>query len=243
MGLIYNFQDLVRSIPSDIEAGYTLRTGGCSKGKYAGFNLGDHVDDDPSDVARNRKLLEDAIDSKIVWMQQTHSNSVVFVDKFQTQPVLADGLVTNQAHIAIAVMTADCLPLLLFSSDSQVISCVHCGWRGLQGKIAANAISVMRTYTQAPISAILGPCIGPDSYEVGEDFLVNFPDKRESCFKKTINNKYLCDLAKICSMDLQALGIKDIFYCNQDTFKDSKNFYSYRRNPITGRMASFILKK
>ncbi len=243
MGLIYNFQNAACCIPSDIDAGYTLRAGGYSKGKYAGFNLGDHVGDDPSDVAHNRKLLEDTIDAKIVWMQQTHSNSVVFIDKFQRQPVLADGLVTNQAHFAIAVMTADCLPLLLFSSDSKVIACVHCGWRGLQGKIVANAISLMRAYTQAPISAILGPCIGAGSYEVGADFLVNFPDKREHCFKKTINNKYLCDLAGICSIDLRNLGIDNILSCHKDTFKDSRNFYSYRRDPITGRMASFILKK
>ncbi len=243
MDLIYKFRESACSIPADIEAGYTLRAGGYSKGKYAGFNLGDHVDDDPLDVAHNRKLLEDTIDTKIVWMKQTHSNSVVFIDKFQKQPVLADGLITNQAHIAIAVMTADCLPLLLFSSDSKVISCVHCGWRGLHEKIVANALSIMRIYTQAPINAILGPCIGPNSYEVGADFLVNFPDKRESCFKKTKNNKYLCDLTKICSLDLQALGVNKIFSCQKDTFGDNENFYSYRRNPITGRMASFILKK
>lgn len=242
MDLIYSFKKSNCNIPADIESGYTLRGSGHSKGHYASFNLGDHVADAPLDVAYNRKLLEKTIASKIVWMQQTHSNSVVFVDKLQSKPVLADGLVTNQANIALAVMTADCLPLLLFSSDSQVISCVHCGWRGLQGKIVANALSIMRSYTQAPIRALLGPCIGPNSYEVGPEFLANFPDKRESCFKKS-NDKYLCDLVKICTLDLKALGVNEIFSCNEDTFKNSEKFYSYRRDPVTGRMASFIMKK
>ncbi len=246
MALIYKFNKDVDFIPKNILAGYTLRSQGVSKYPYDCFNLGDHVGDNLKDVLKNRLDLENLLGSKIIWMNQTHSKHVALVENDECKCFDADGLVTTKDNLVLAVMTADCLPVLLFDDKSKVVSAIHCGWKGLCSGIVSESLKIMRQYTDGIICALLGPCIGKDSYEVGPEFLDHFANLLKDptpCFKKSKNNKYLCDLVKACELNLKDLGVEKIYSCNEDTFKAKDKFFSYRRDKITGRMASFIVIK
>lgn len=236
---------------------YTTKEDGVSVGPYAGFNLGLHVEDDVKSVLKNRYGLEKNIRKKLVWMNQTHSNVVKFVDYKDAQSakgmssgteaislgVEADGIVTIDKSVALCVLTADCLPLLLASEDKKVVAAVHCGWKGMQSGIIRNTIALMRRCTFAPIYAFIGPCIGPMSYEVGPELLEQFcnanPKSKEE-FEAQGNGKYLCSLPGLCSMFLNDLGIDNIKNSNLDTYAEDSKFFSYRRENVTGRIASII---
>ncbi len=246
----------VENFVKGVEAGYTIREGGKSETPYDSFNLGLHVGDDERNVLKNRQLLEKSLHKNIVWMNQTHSNKVEWCDVRNAQSakamlrgteavtlgVEADGIVTNDRNVALAVMTADCLPLLMASSDKKVVAAVHCGWKGLKNGIVKNAVKQMRKGSLAPIIAYLGPCIGPKSFEVGaevlDQFKVSFPKAVEAFIQKD-NGKYLCSLPMLCTQALNECGVTNIIQSNEDTFSQDK-FFSYRRHNQTGRMASII---
>lgn len=241
----------------NIKAFYTTRDGGYSKEPYDSFNLGLHVQDDNDAVLKNRIMLENHLGRKVVFMNQTHSNNVTYVtnkDISDSQKMLdktlpvglgvdCDGIVTDSKNIALAVLTADCLPLLLATEDSSVIAAVHCGWKGIYGGIIKNAVDLIRSKSNAQIYAIIGACIGPESFEVGPELLEKFEsvitDAKEA-FVPTANSKYLCSLPKLCELSLNGLDIKKIYNLNLDTFKSDSHLFSYRRANITGRMASII---
>ncbi len=246
----------VENFIKGITLGYTVRDGGVSSVPYDSFNLGLHVGDDEKCVLKNRQTLEKIIHKNIVWMNQTHSNKVALCDFSNAQSaramqrgteavtlgIEADGIVTNDKNVALAVLTADCLPLLMATEDNRVISAVHCGWKGLKSGIVKNAVTLMRRCSLANIHAYIGPCIGPECFEVGSEvldlFLENFP-KAEDAFKAKDNGKYLCSLPLLCTQALNQCGISQIIYSNEDTFSSDK-FFSYRRSNVTGRMASII---
>ena len=246
------------SIPN-IKAFYTTKNGGFSVGNFASLNLGLHVDDDPVAVLKNRLLLEDMIHKKIIFMDQTHSAIVKVVEKHDLADakqmldgktpislgVKADGVVCFDDDIAIAVLTADCLPLLLATEDGSAIAAVHCGWKGIYQNIAKNAVALIRERTQSSIKAYLGPCIGPKSFEVGADLKEKFL-ALDTAFSKAFtpknNDKYLCSLASLCSMQLSKLGIDNITDSAIDTFDENNELFSYRKSHITGRIATVIYK-
>lgn len=246
----------VENFLNGVYAAYTIKEGGKSEGPYQGFNLGLHVGDDEQTVLKNRQLLEKSIHRSIVWMNQTHSNKVVLCDYRNAQSakgmlrgteavtlgVDADGIVTNDRNVALAVLTADCLPLLMASEDKKVIAAVHCGWKGLKAGIVKNAVTLMRRCSLANIHAYLGPCIGPKSFEVGSEVLEQFSEtfpKAKDAFVSRNNGKYLCSLPLLCSQALTQCGVNNIVFSDEDTFIGEK-FYSYRRANVTGRMASII---
>ena len=189
-------------------------------------------------------------------MNQTHSDKVSLCDYRNAQSakamlrgteavslgVEADGIVTNDRNVALAVLTADCLPLLMASEDKKVIAAVHCGWKGLKAGIVKNAVTLMRRCSLSNIHAFIGPCIGPKSFEVGqevlEQFSENFSHAKEAFVSKD-NGKYLCSLPMLCSQALTECGVNNIVYSGEDTYSDEK-YYSYRRANVTGRMASII---
>lgn len=246
----------VENFLNGITAAYTIRDGGNSEGPYKGFNLGLHVGDDEHIVLKNRQILEKSVHKSIVWMNQTHSDKVVLCDYRNAQSaksmlrgteavslgVEADGIVTNDRNVALAVLTADCLPLLMASEDKKVIAAVHCGWKGLKSGIVKNAVTLMRRCSLSNIHAYIGPCIGPKSFEVGQEvldlFSENFSHAKEAFVSKD-NGKYLCSLPLLCSQALTECGVNNIVFSDEDTYSDEK-YYSYRRANVTGRMASII---
>lgn len=240
-----------------VKALYTTRLEGKSEGDYSSFNLGLHVEDDPKDVLQNRLSLEKHLSKKVVFMNQTHSDKVVLVDKNDVcecekmlegkRPVSlgvdADGIVSCDKSVALAVLTADCLPLLMTTEDGSVVAAVHCGWKGVYSNIIKNAVSLIREHSQREIYAYLGPCIGPESFEVGGELLDKFKsviEKADLAFTKKDNGKYLCSLPLLTRMQLEKAGVTKIAESNVDTYQNSNLLYSYRRAKRTGRMASVI---
>jgi len=222
---------------------------------YDHFNLGEHVGDKPENVSKNRRLLLELLpsNSKIQWLDQVHGNKVVTVESHSTTPFVADAAITKQKNITLAIMTADCLPILLTATDGSEIAAIHCGWKPLAKDIIAKTVDKMQTSNEN-IVAWLGPCIGKLAFEVGEEVKIAFESQSEkfksafsvisppSNVKTPEKVKYLADLAKIAKYQLKALGINNIHHLNHCTYSDEQQYYSYRRDHITGRMASFICR-
>lgn len=240
-----------------VKALYTTRLEGKSEGDYSSFNLGLHVKDEPQAVFQNRLALEKHLSKKVVFMNQTHSDKVILVDKNDvcecekmlegktpvSLGVEADGIVTCDSTVALAVLTADCLPLLMTTEDGSVVAAVHCGWKGVYSNIIKNAVSLIREHSQREIYAYLGPCIGPESFEVGGELLDKFKsviEKADLAFTKKDNGKYLCSLPLLTRMQLEKAGVTKIEESNVDTYQNPNLLYSYRRAKRTGRMASVI---
>ncbi len=217
-------------------------SGGVSTGPYSSLNLGLHVGDRPEHVQENRKRFASDTGLPAVYMNQTHSCRVEFAKAFTEMPVDADGIVTDSREFSLAVMTADCLPLLLAASDGSCAAAVHCGWKGVYGKIASEAIRLMRTVTDAPLEAYIGPCIRQRSYEVDAVFRDRFIEQNPenaSAFLSKENGRFLCSLPELVKKELAAAGVTRIADDDLDTFSDPR-FFSYRRNKVTGRIASAV---
>ena len=233
--------------PKNVHAFSTTRIGGVSKHPYEGknggdgFNLGDHVGDDPSSVARNREILDASLPSPINFLSQVHGINVVEASSFEENRI-ADASVTTKKSIVCAVLTADCLPVLLSNASGTVVAAAHAGWRGLASGILQETIKAMRETTSDEIFAWMGPAIGSTQFEVGIDVLEVFSQLNAShCFIPTKKNgKYLADiysLAKLAMAQVEVFRVEGGDHC---TFTDHANFYSYRRDGTTGRIASVI---
>ncbi|MEM6582638.1 MAG: peptidoglycan editing factor PgeF [Pseudomonadota bacterium] len=236
--------------PPSIIAFTTLRTGGISEGRYSSLNLADHVSDDRDAVETNRGILADHLPSgiRINWLQQVHGNIAVSVDDVAgvTQ---ADAGVSSTRGQACAVLTADCLPVLMCSRDGSVVAAAHAGWRGLLAGILENAVRAMMV-PPGDILAWLGPAIGPSAFEVGPEVRQAFlaasrPEHlpaTEACFVASSRSKkrYMADLYALAHLRLCGLGEANIFGGHDCTHSDSRRFFSFRRDGETGRMASVI---
>lgn len=228
------------------QAAYSLRTGGVSLPPYDCLNLGDHVGDDLKAVARNRAIFAKAFGADPVYMQQVHGTEVIVLDARPAAIPVCDALVTATPGLALAVMTADCLPLLLCSEDGRACAAVHCGWKGLAGGIVANTVKAMRKLTSAPIAAYMGPCIGPASFEVGPEVKERFATllgNVDYAFAQGRSDRLWCSLPSLCAAALKAeeIDMSCVHQAYCDTFADPAHFFSYRRNPVTGRMATVVM--
>ncbi|MEC8226143.1 MAG: peptidoglycan editing factor PgeF, partial [Pseudomonadota bacterium] len=183
--------------PNTVSALSTIRQGGVSVAPFDSFNVGLHVGDDEQAVLANRALLANQLPNPAVWLNQTHSSDVVVIDEqFDLSQVRsADSLYTRLVKQPLAIMTADCLPVLLCSSSGDEVAAVHGGWRGLAQAILANTVS----HFQAPandIIAWLGPAIGPSQFEVGQDvkdsFCLQNPVHQQAFTAK--HEKYMADI-------------------------------------------------
>ena len=155
--------------PPNVRAACTLRDGGVSEGAYTSLNLGDHVGDEPQRVARNRAIVERAIEARPIYLKQVHgSTGVIAVDANAEDGIEADGCWTRQRGIACTIMVADCLPVLLSAQDGSRVAAAHAGWRGLSGGIVEATVRATGV-EPASLVAWLGPAIGPDAIEVGPD--------------------------------------------------------------------------
>jgi len=180
-----------------------------------------------------------ALPSEPVWLEQIHSNRVVAAAT--SHPLQqADASYTDLAGVVCAVMTADCLPLLLCDVDGTQVAAIHAGWRGLLAGIIGNTVACMKN---RDLLVWLGPAIGPESFEVGSEVRAAFLEKSaefSSAFKEQDNGKWLADIYQMARIELQALGINKVFGGNFCTVTEQDRFYSYRRDKVTGRMATLI---
>ena len=240
--------------PANIHAATTLRTGGVSQGAYFSLNPATHVSDEADQVKQNRQIIREMLDlpSEPVWLDQIHSNRVVKAVNPPYPPLQkggrgdlqqADASYTNEAGVVCAVMTADCLPLLVCSADGAHVAAVHAGWRGLLAGVISNTIDAMQTQD---LLVWLGPAIGPDCFEVGAEVRDAFLEKSAAfneAFKAQSNDKWLADIYQLARIELAALDITNVYGGTHCTVTEHERFYSYRRDTQTGRMATLIWRE
>jgi len=232
--------------PPTIHALTTTRRGGQSVGPYAEFNLAAHVGDNSDQVTQNRLILQQELGLSTAphWLNQTHSNTVLTLGPHPLdQPPTADGSYTAVQNRICTVLTADCLPILLCNRQGTEVAAVHAGWRGCLGGILGNAVACFRSPPE-DLLAWLGPAIGPEAYEVGQDLVDAFTQHNElmaKAFAPRPQQKYLANLYLLATLELQSLGVQSIYGGEHCTYTENKTFFSYRREEgITGRIASLI---
>ena len=219
--------------------------GGFSEGNYGAFNLASHVGDDPAAVAANRKKL--SIDLNLpaepVWLDQVHSNRVIKADQVAAGELpQADASVASGGGVVCAVLTADCLPVFFCNRQGTEVGVAHAGWRGLHAGILSATLAKMQSPAE-DILVSLGPAIGPEAFEVGQDVydaFVSNNDANSQAFITMDETHYLCDIYKLARIELSAAGVKSVAGGAHCSFNEAPLFYSYRRHSSTGHMASLI---
>ncbi len=225
--------------PSCIRAAVTLRSGGKSEGPYTSFNLAAHVGDDPEAVALNRQLLKERLNlpQEPLWLNQAHGSKVICAGTAFSFPPVADASFTSSPNLVCAVLTADCLPILL--TDGHTVAAVHAGWRGILAGVIEQALAVP-PWRKPPI-AWLGPAVGPQAFEVGEEIKTAFlaKDPALALAFRPQGERYLADIYLLARTILHRYQVKSYGggFC---TFSDPERFFSYRRDGVCGRMASLI---
>jgi len=230
--------------PANIHAATTLRTGGVSCGAYASLNPAMHVGDDADLVKQNRQIIKESLGlpSEPVWLDQIHSNRAVPAVKTELLHQ-ADASYTAESGVVCAVLTADCLPLLVSAADGSQVAAIHAGWRGLLAGVIGNTIGAMQN---SDFLVWLGPAIGPDCFEVGAEVLDAFLEKSAAfitAFKEQGNGKWLADIYQLARIELAMLGIDKVYGGGFCTVTEQERFYSYRRDKQTGRMATLIWRE
>lgn len=229
--------------PAHIRALTTLRTGGVSKGDFASLNLALHVNDDPASVRENRRLLAAAaqVPGEPVWLEQVHGTDVVQANG-QTSPPRADACVARKPGQVCAIMTADCLPVVFCDRTGTRVAAAHAGWRGLVSGVLANTIDALDT-APGQLLAWLGPAIEPAAFEVGgevrDQFVARDP-RNCAAFMPNARGRWQANLYELARLELQRAGVAAVYGGGLHCFADSERFFSYRRNPRTGRMATLI---
>lgn len=230
--------------PANVHAGTSWRQGGISQGAYASLNLAMHVGDDARAVLENRHRL--GLPTEPIWLNQVHGLTVVNAGKAAKekpeQVIEADAAYTDMADAICAVLTADCLPVLICDRAGNHVAAVHAGWRGL----AAGIIDRVVTALQLPgdqLLAWLGPAIGPHAYEVGGDVREAFLHRdadAHTAFRPSRPGHWWMDIYQLARQQLAQQGVTEVYGGDHCTWQESDRFYSYRRDGVTGRMASVI---
>ena len=235
--------------PANVKALQTTRNGGISVAPYNSLNLGEHVKDNPLHVAQNRQLLSQFLPSEPVWLNQVHGVDVIDAANTSCAPS-ADASYATRKNVVCVTMTADCLPILLCDQAGTAVASIHAGWRSLCDGVIEATVKQMPV-DSSQLMAWLGPAIGPNAFEVGGDVRAQFmakDAKAELAFKKHGDNqeqdKWLADIYQIATQRLNNLGITQIYGGGQDepwcTYTDKEKFFSFRRDGVTGRMATLI---
>ncbi len=233
--------------PDRVRAAFSLRSGGVSAAPYDSLNLAIHVGDAPGAVRENRRRLEArlGLPSEPLWLDQCHGIEVVDADGIAATPLAprADAAVTRRPGRVLAILVADCVPVLLACIDGSAIAVAHAGWRGLAGGVLEAAVATLRAApgAAAGLCAWLGPGIGPARFEVGREvraaFLAQDP-AAAAAFRPNERGRWLCDLHALARARLAALGVPAVQADPSCTASDARRFYSYRREGVTGRMAA-----
>ena len=219
------------------------KNGGVSEGIYDSLNCGINSGDKKENVYKNLNIVSKKIGLNIenlFTMNQTHSNKVVVINNLNKhiQRIDSDALITNQKNIAISVLTADCVPILIYDEVNQIIACIHAGWKGAVSGIIKNTLNeIINISKNSKINVAIGPCIGVDNYEVGPEFFTKFIQEsknNESFFLHSTRNKFLFDLRKYVNSKLEEFEINHIENIDFDTFSEDKKFFSFRRSKQVG---------
>lgn len=229
--------------PPGVRAASSLRAGGVSQAPFSGLNLGAHVGDDPAHVAENRRQLAAALNlpAEPVWLTQVHGHRTVRAEAPGDRT--ADAAYARESGVVCVVMTADCLPVLLCSRDGLAVAAAHAGWKGLAGGVLESAVESMGT---DDLMAWLGPAIGPEAFEVGGEVREAFTARGAEFadgFRAVGDGKFLADIYHLARLTLNRLGIADIYGGGWCTHAQADDFFSYRRDRTTGRMASLIWRE
>lgn len=234
--------------PENVHAATSTRLGGVSQEPFASLNVAGHVGDDAASVAANRKRLGQALllPEKPHWLSQVHGTGVVALDDGSIGLPEADASTTREPGCVCAVLTADCLPVLFCDRSGTRVAAAHAGWRGLAAGVLESTVEALGV-PKGEILVWLGPAIGPQSFEVGEDvcqaFVEQNPEAASAFVPLAANAKeghWLADLYQLARMRLAKVGVTSVYGGGFCTFKDQEQFYSFRRDGQTGRMASLI---
>lgn len=228
--------------PAQVNAWVSTRDGGISLAPYSTLNLGTHVGDEPEAVTENRRRLaaELGLPAEPNWLTQVHGRRVVDLDEPWSGP--ADGAVTGRTGIVCAVLTADCLPVLLADRNGRRVGIAHAGWRGLAAGVLDAVVAAMNT-PPAELLAWFGPAIGPGAYEVGDDVCTAFLQAdadSAAAFEPNERGRWQADLYSLARLRLQKLGVTSIHGGGSCTYSEPERFFSHRREAPCGRMASLI---
>jgi len=228
-------------VPAKVRALVTTRSGGVSTGPYASLNLGIAVNDDPRSVAENRSRVRAHLPGEPRWLKQVHGADVVQADSVSTL-VEADAAMTRTPGVVCVIQMADCMPVLLAARDGSVIGIAHAGWRGLAGGVIERTIEAMGV-APSTLVAWLGPAIGPESFEVGDEVRAAFmadDAAAATAFRPLHTGKWLADLFALARQRLTRAGVAAIHGGGLCTVSDPARFFSHRRDRITGRMGAFL---
>ncbi|MBE0486704.1 peptidoglycan editing factor PgeF [Marinobacter sp.] len=247
-------RDLLRPVwqaPSHIKALCTTRKGGASLPRWCSLNLGSHVGDNPEQVAENRHRLADFTGlsaGNLGWLNQVHGTDVVELTPANVSVVTtADASYTHHPGIACAILTADCLPVILTDAEGSVVGAAHAGWRSLCGGVLENLITAMAV-PPADLRAWLGPAIGPDNFEVGPEvraaFVEQNPEAADAFTQAGARpGRFMADIYQLATQRLNKVGVLSVSGGGLCTVNDKDRFYSYRRDGQTGRMATLVWLK
>lgn len=227
--------------PKNISALCTTRVSGFSQAPFDSFNLAQHVGDNETNVARNRQLLQEQLNipAEPVWLNQTHSIHCVIPENDANRD--ADAAITQSRLHPLAILTADCLPITLCSKQGTEIAAIHAGWRGLFNGIVENTVSKM-TSSSKDLMAWIGPAICQNCYEIGvevyDSFTGKYPQSQSAFIPR--NGKWLANLPQIAELVLNSQGIHAVYQSGLCTYESENELYSYRKQAITGRIATLI---
>jgi polyphenol oxidase len=222
------------------------RDGGVSQGRYAHFNLGDHVGDDPLAVAENRRRLRVVakLPAEPAWLSQVHGTDVADLDATGLSGP-ADAAIARRAGTVCAILTADCLPVVFTADSADVVAAAHAGWRGLAAGVLEAAVRALGTSPER-LLAWLGPAIGPEHFEVGAEvrdaFLRSDPDAGLA-FRPNTYGRFMADLGLLARRRLERVGVTRIYGGGQCTYAEGERYFSYRRDGTTGRQATLIWRE
>ncbi|MEM7027065.1 MAG: peptidoglycan editing factor PgeF [Pseudomonadota bacterium] len=229
--------------PNHVHAGTTTRKNGISKGNFQSFNLADHVGDSLEAVKANRQKLQKDLSLPGIpfWLNQTHSNRIISLNNTKGNNTDADGSYTDRVNTVCAVLTADCVPVLLTDFGGTKVAAIHAGWKGICNGILDQVSDIFIETSE--VLAWIGPSISVQHYEVGTDVYTKCftyrPETKLSFYEKN-SGKWQCDIAQMTEIILRLNNVKYIYQSKICCYEQSEYFYSYRRNKQTGRTASMI---
>lgn len=230
--------------PPNVRALITTRAGGASSGPFESFNLGLRAGDDETAVRENRARLQRSLPQAPKWLAQVHAATVVEADGLDHVPK-ADASVARAPGTVCAVMIADCMPVLLCDKDGTTVALAHAGWRGLAAGVVENTVGAMGI-AASDVIAYLGPCIGPQAFEVGADVLDAFVAREpaaKTAFTPVREGKWLADLYALARRALERAGVTRVHGGGWCTYSNPRRFFSYRRDKTTGRMAALVWRE
>ncbi|MDB6090110.1 MAG: laccase [Gammaproteobacteria bacterium] len=233
--------------PSRVRAAFTLRTGGVSAPPFGSLNLGSHVGDILDAVKENRRRVRDALGlpAEPAWLQQVHGTGVADLDAseaWEGSAPPADAATTRVRERVCVIQVADCMPVLLAAADGSAVAAVHAGWRGLAAGVLEKTIRKLGL-PPAHLLVWLGPTIGQENFEVGDDVRAAFmavDAQSASAFQANPRGRWQCDLYALARLRLAALGVNAVFGGSWCTYADPARFFSFRRDGQCGRMAALI---